>query len=76
MDALRDLGELERVAEQDDRPRRGAHRERVGERDLAGLVDDEHVERLVEILAREEPRRAGDQRELRIGELVRQRRLG
>ena len=39
--ALRDLRELLRVAEQDDVARRGAERERVGERDLAGLVDEE-----------------------------------
>ena len=45
--ALRDLGELERVAEQDQVARGGRHRERVGERDLAGLVDDEVVDRLV-----------------------------
>ena len=70
MDPLRDLGELERVAEQDERPRRGAHRERVGERDLAGLVDEEVVERLVELLVREQPGGAGDEVDLGVGEAV------
>ena len=59
--ALRDLRELLRVAEQDDVARGGADRERVGERHLARLVDEQVVERLVHLLAREEPRRAGDQ---------------
>ena len=40
MDSLPDLGELERVAEQYERPRGRAHRERVGERDLSGLVNE------------------------------------
>ena len=55
MDALRDLRELQRVAEQHERPRARAQRERVRERDLAGLVDEEVVELPVELLAREEP---------------------
>ena len=38
-----------------------AHRERVGERDLAGLVDEEVVEVAVHVLAREEPGGAGEQ---------------
>ena len=38
-------GELHRVAEEDERPRARAERERVGERELAGLVDEEVVER-------------------------------
>ncbi len=46
---LRDLRELHRVAEQHERARRRAHRERVRERDLAGLVDEEVVERAVEL---------------------------
>ena len=62
MDALRDLGELERVAEQDEPPGRGAAGDRVGEAVLAGLVDDERVELAVELVAREEPGRAGDKR--------------
>ena len=44
MGSLRDLRELQRVAEQDDVARGGAERERVGERDLAGLVDEEVVD--------------------------------
>ena len=64
MDALRHLRELERVAEQDERRGRGAAGERVGEAVLAGLVDDERVELAVELLAREEPRRAGDELDL------------
>ena len=43
--ALEHLGELLRVADEDDVARAGAHRERVGERDLAGLVDEQVVER-------------------------------
>ena len=42
--ALRDLRELVRVAEQDEVSRRRADRERVGERDLPGLVDEERVD--------------------------------
>ena len=56
--ALDHLVELLRVADEDDVPRRRPHRERVGERDLPGLVDEEVVERPL-VLAREEPRRAG-----------------
>jgi hypothetical protein len=33
----------------------------VGERDLAGLVDDRRVAEVREVLAREEPRGAGDE---------------
>ena len=46
------LRELDRVAEQDERPRAGAERERVRERDLARLVDEEVVELGVELLPR------------------------
>src|SRR5207248_233796 len=35
--------------------------DRVGERDLARLVDEEVVERLVELRLREQPRRSGDE---------------
>ena len=55
--SLDHLVELLRVADEHDVPRRRPHRERVGERDLPGLVDEEVVDLLV--LAREEPRRAG-----------------
>ena len=44
MRALRDLRELQRIAEQHDVARRGSHRERVGERHLPGLVDDQRVD--------------------------------
>ena len=67
MDALRDLGELERVAEQDESPRRGAQRERVGEAET-GRPRRSRACRAgpVELLAREEPRRARDERDLGI----------
>ena len=55
MDALRDLRELDRVAEQDERARAGAEREGVGERRLPCLVDEQVVERPVERPARQEP---------------------
>src|SRR2546423_1015459 len=45
MQALRHLRELERVAEQDQRPRRCADSERVGERHLPSLLDHDAVER-------------------------------
>ena len=44
---LRDVRQLQRVAEQDQVARRGARGERIGERELAGLVDHEVVELLV-----------------------------
>ena len=68
MGALRDLGELQRIAEQDHVAGRGADGDRVGERDLAGLVDHQVVERAVELGAREEPRRARDELNLGIVE--------
>ena len=61
VDPLRDLGELLRVAEQHDVPRRRPDRERVGERDLARLVDEERVDGAVHVLAREEPGGAGEE---------------
>ena len=61
VNALRDLGELERVAEQDEVAGGRADRERVRERDLAGLVDEQVVERLVHVLLGEEPGGAGDE---------------
>ncbi len=67
VDALRDLGELERVAEQDEPLRRGAAGERVGEaRYWPASSIDERVELPVELLAREEPGGAGDERDLRV----------
>jgi len=56
MRALRHLGELERIAEQDDVAARGrTHRERVGQRHLPGLVDHERVDGAVEILVAKSP---------------------
>ena len=52
---LDDLVELLRVADEHDVPRRRAHRERVRERNLPGLVDEEVVERGVVLGPREEP---------------------
>ena len=49
VDALAHLRELHRVAEQHDRPRARAERERVGERCLARLVDEQVVELPVEL---------------------------
>ena len=66
MRALRHLRQLVRVAEQDEVPRRRPHRERVGERELAALVDEQRVDVPVDVLAREEERRAGDELELRV----------
>ena len=59
--ALADLRELLRVAEQDEVAGAGGDGERVGERHLAGLVDQQDVDRRLHALAREQPRRAGDQ---------------
>jgi hypothetical protein len=58
---LGDLWELERVAEQQQVPRRPASGERVSEGELTSLINDEDVNGLRrEIVAREGPRRAGD----------------
>ena len=59
VNALADVRELLRVAEQDDASRRLRARHRVGERHLAGLVDEERVDRVLELVVRPEPRRAG-----------------
>ena len=56
--ALR-LLKLLRVAEQDDISGGLRHGENVGERDLAGLVDEKNVERARIVLARPEPGRPG-----------------
>ena len=61
MRALQHLAELLRVADEHEVARRGAHRERVGERDLAGLVDEEVVELPVVLVVGEEPRGAAEQ---------------
>ena len=69
VDRLPDLRELLGVAEQDQVARARAHRERVGERDLAGLVDEEVVERAVQLLAAEQPRRPGHEVVVAAGEV-------
>ena len=61
MRALRHVRQLLRIAEQDDVARGGADGNRIRERRLAGLVDEQIIERLVECRAREQPRRAGDE---------------
>jgi hypothetical protein len=55
MRALDYLGELLRVADEHDVPRGRAHRKRIGERDLPGLVDEEVVERRLVLLPCVEP---------------------
>ena len=62
MRALEHLTELERVAEEDEVPRACSHGERVRERDLAALVDEQVVELPVEARIREEPCGAGCER--------------
>ena len=74
MRRLGDLRELLRVAEQDDVAGGGAQRERVGEGDLARLVDEQVVERAVDLLAAEVPGGAGGQVDAGIGERRRCRR--
>ena len=66
---LRDLGELERIAEENQVAGGGAHRERVRQGDLAGLVQDEIVQRAVELLAGEEPGGAGEELDVGAGGL-------
>ena len=75
MDALRHLGELERIAEQDEPPGRGAAGDRVGEAVLAGFVDHKRVELAVELLAREQPRRAREELNLGIEHVAELSRL-
>ena len=58
-----DLRKLQRVAEQQEVTRRPARGKRVSERQLARLVHDEDIDGLPrQVVAREGPRRAGDQR--------------
>jgi hypothetical protein len=70
MRSLRHLRELERVAEQHERPRRRPQRQRIGKRDLARLVDEQVVKLLVELRPREEPGGAGEQTHFRIEKRV------
>ena len=67
VDPLRDLAELLRVAEQDDVARARPERERVGERHLPRLVDEERVDDALHVLAREEPGGAGEQQHVVVG---------
>ena len=73
MRALRDLRELQRIAEQHDVARRGSHRERVGERHLPGLVDHKRVDRAVESFVREQPSRTREEQDVRA--CIRERRV-
>ena len=60
--ALQHLAELLRVADEHGVARAGRHRARVGERDLARLVDDERVDPGgLHVVAREQPGRAREQ---------------
>ena len=59
MRALERLVELLRIAEQDEAVRRSCDRDHVGQRDLAGLVDEQDVDRVDHLRRRPQPRRAG-----------------
>src|SRR5438552_1285760 len=61
VNSLRDLGELEGITKQDEVAGGGSNGQRVRERYLAGLVDEEVVERLVHVLLCEQPGGAGDE---------------
>ncbi len=71
MRPLRDLGELERVAEQHDVACGRSHRQRIGERHLPGLVDHQGVDRgrgaAVQALVGEEPGGSGEEHRVRGG---------
>ena len=72
MRALRDLWQLVRVSEQDERASARPGGEDVRERELTRLVDEEHVERTlrgthVDARTRQGPGRPGDEVEGRIG---------
>ena len=60
MASLLRLFELLRVAEQDEAPRGVRDGEHVGERHLAGLVDEQHIDGLGELGPRPEPGRAAE----------------
>jgi len=60
------LGELHLVAHEDDRSRRGGHRDEVAERDLAGLVHEQHIARGTKLLTGKEPGCPCKQRKRRI----------
>ena len=58
VDRLGRLGELLRVAEQHHRAGRPEHGDRVGQRELARLVDDEHVDGAAQVGAGPQPGRS------------------
>jgi hypothetical protein len=66
VDALDHLGKLQRVAEQDESLGCRAARERIGEAELSGLINDHVSDLPIQLLASEEPRRTGDKRRLRV----------
>src|SRR5207248_1254380 len=70
MGPLRNLGELVRVAEEHVDLGGGSDRERIGERDLPALVDEQDVDGVVELLVRKQPRCAGEELELGIEQVV------
>jgi hypothetical protein len=55
MDAGRDLGQLVGITEQDDQIGRAGDREGVGQRVLSGLVDEQHADDALHLLARPQP---------------------
>ena len=59
MDPRADLRELVRVAEEDDRARRATHGHDVGQRHLAGLVDEQDVDLALHLVTGEQPRCPG-----------------
>ena len=73
MGALADVRELLRIAEQHDAACALSNGERVGERDLARLVDEEDVDGLAHLLARPQPCRAGIEQDLLVGRRIRGR---
>ena len=62
------LRELLRIADEDDVARARRHRERVGERHLPGLVDEEIVERALVVGIGEKPR--GARRDVAVDDVV------
>jgi len=61
MHALRGLGKLHLVADKYEVARAHAHRDDVGDRHLTCFVDEHEIERLIQLLAREQPCRTRDQ---------------
>ena len=73
MRTLRDLGELQRIAEEDDVAGRRPHGERIRERHLARFVDHERVDEraarpiAVEVPVGEQPRRSREEQDVAAG---------